>query len=206
MKKFTTLQLLIGGLLLVVFYSCAPKYGAHFTISSTFYQSKAEEPVVREESQINATHENVPLEIKKIEAKGDEPDYAIVSKDRIITVVPNPSIEKLVKKHEERVEEIERSGLESKAVKKELKKEKKRASKEIKKAVKEEIKEIKKMQDRNESDNYVLMMILAVLIPPLAVGLTYGIVDKFWISLLLTLLFWLPGAIYSLIVVNNHYK
>ncbi|ELR70035.1 hypothetical protein C900_04405 [Fulvivirga imtechensis AK7] len=206
MKKFTILQLLTGSLLLVVFYSCAPKYGAHFTNSGTFYQSKAEEPAVRQEDEVEIAQENTPVEIKRMEAKGEEPGYAIVSKDRVLTVVPNPSIEKLVKKHKERVEEIESSGLESKATRKELRKEKKRASKEIRKAVKEEVKEIRKIEGHNESDQYVLMMILAVLIPPLAVGLTYGIVDKFWISLLLTLLFWLPGAIYSLIVVNNYYK
>ncbi|MTI26812.1 YqaE/Pmp3 family membrane protein [Fulvivirga kasyanovii] len=50
------------------------------------------------------------------------------------------------------------------------------------------------------------MMILAVIIPPLAVGLTYGVIDKFWISLLLTILFFIPGMIYSLIVVHNHFR
>ncbi|MEO5572391.1 MAG: YqaE/Pmp3 family membrane protein [Bacteroidia bacterium] len=44
-------------------------------------------------------------------------------------------------------------------------------------------------------------MVLCILLPPLAVGLKYGIVDKFWISLLLTLLFWIPGVIYALLVV-----
>jgi uncharacterized membrane protein YqaE (UPF0057 family) len=48
-----------------------------------------------------------------------------------------------------------------------------------------------------------LMIVFCVLIPPLAVGLTFGIVDKFWISLLLTLLFWIPGVIYALIVVTQ---
>ncbi|TRX60881.1 YqaE/Pmp3 family membrane protein [Fulvivirga sp. M361] len=50
------------------------------------------------------------------------------------------------------------------------------------------------------------MMILAFIIPPLGVGLTYGLTSEFWISLLLTILFWLPGAIYSLFVVHQHYK
>ena len=46
------------------------------------------------------------------------------------------------------------------------------------------------------------IILFAILIPPLGVGLKFGIVDKFWISLVLTLLFWLPGAIYSVIVVT----
>lgn len=49
-----------------------------------------------------------------------------------------------------------------------------------------------------------LLVILAVLLPPLAVYLKEGEINsRFWISLLLTLLFWLPGMIYSLLVVLN---
>ena len=52
------------------------------------------------------------------------------------------------------------------------------------------------------SDNTVLLVILAILLPPLAVYLHQGEINsKFWISLLLTLLFWLPGVIYALIVI-----
>ena len=52
------------------------------------------------------------------------------------------------------------------------------------------------------SSNTVLLAILAILLPPLAVYLHENEVNtKFWISLLLTLLFWIPGVIYALIVV-----
>lgn len=50
----------------------------------------------------------------------------------------------------------------------------------------------------------VLYIILAILIPPLAVGLLYGISTEFWISLILTILFFIPGMIYSLIVVLGY--
>ena len=44
--------------------------------------------------------------------------------------------------------------------------------------------------------------ILLCLIPPLAVALWFdGITTEFWISLILTLLFWLPGFIYAIIVI-----
>lgn len=204
MKKFNQFQLIAFCLLLMVVASCAPKYGAHFNQSGSYYTADAEEPVANKgQHEENAP----PIEVKKMEAADGEASgkYAIVSKDRIIPVVPNPSVERLVKKHEENVRKIESSGLESSEMKKKLKKEKKRARKEIKKEVKKEIKEIRKSSE-TASDSYILMMILAVLLPPLAVGLVYGIVDKFWISLLLTLLFWLPGAIYALIVVNDYYK
>jgi uncharacterized membrane protein YqaE (UPF0057 family) len=52
------------------------------------------------------------------------------------------------------------------------------------------------------SDNTVLLVILAILLPPLAVYLHEGQINtKFWISILLTLLFWVPGVIYALIVI-----
>ena len=47
----------------------------------------------------------------------------------------------------------------------------------------------------------VLYIILAFILPPLAVGLLYGIGTEFWISLVLSLLFFIPGVIYALIKV-----
>ena len=52
------------------------------------------------------------------------------------------------------------------------------------------------------STNTLLLVILALLLPPLAVYLHQGEINtKFWISLILTLLFIIPGIIYALIVV-----
>ncbi len=52
------------------------------------------------------------------------------------------------------------------------------------------------------STNTILLVILAIILPPLAVYLHEGSLNgKFWLSLLLTLLFWLPGVIYALLVV-----
>ena len=45
------------------------------------------------------------------------------------------------------------------------------------------------------------LIVLCIFIPPLAVAIMYGLGDKFWISLILTLLFWIPGVIYALIQV-----
>lgn len=80
-----------------------------------------------------------------------------------------------------------------------------------KKEKKERIKEVKSMirhykaekkSGNAPSDNTILLCILAILLPPLAVYLYEGeINNKFWISLLLTLLFWLPGVIYALVVI-----
>ncbi len=52
------------------------------------------------------------------------------------------------------------------------------------------------------STDKVLLAILAILLPPLAVYLHEGTTNStFWISVLLTLLFWIPGVIFALITV-----
>ncbi|HEX6192511.1 MAG TPA: YqaE/Pmp3 family membrane protein [Chitinophagaceae bacterium] len=80
----------------------------------------------------------------------------------------------------------------------------KKERKERLKDVKKEIKAYKKAKRSGDapSDNMVLLCILAILLPPLAVYLHQGEINtKFWISLLLTLLFWIPGVIYAFIVI-----
>ena len=79
-------------------------------------------------------------------------------------------------------------------------KEKKERLKEVKK----EVKAFKagKRSGGEASTNTLLLVILAIILPPLAVYLHEGEINtKFWIDLLLTLLFFLPGVIYALIVV-----
>lgn len=72
------------------------------------------------------------------------------------------------------------------------------------KEAKKEMKSFKKERRHGQepSTSTLLLVILCILLPPLAVYLHQGVINnKFWISLLLTLLFWLPGVIYALIVV-----
>ena len=55
------------------------------------------------------------------------------------------------------------------------------------------------------NDNKLLAIIFAILIPPVGVVLYENkVTTKFWISLLLTFIFWLPGMIYSLLVVTDN--
>ncbi|TAH03521.1 MAG: YqaE/Pmp3 family membrane protein [Sphingobacteriales bacterium] len=75
--------------------------------------------------------------------------------------------------------------------------------------IKEAKKELKKYKASKKDGNtskketdQTLLIILCILLPPLAVYLKEEEINsKFWISLLLTLLFWLPGVIYALLVV-----
>jgi len=72
------------------------------------------------------------------------------------------------------------------------------------KEAKKEMKAFKaaKKAGKEPSTNTLLLVILAILLPPLAVYLHQGEINsKFWLSLLLTLLFWLPGVIYALILI-----
>ncbi len=60
-----------------------------------------------------------------------------------------------------------------------------------------------KKENRSADDTELLLLvILAILLPPLAVYLYDGsITINFWISLILTLIFWLPGIIFALVYI-----
>jgi uncharacterized membrane protein YqaE (UPF0057 family) len=55
--------------------------------------------------------------------------------------------------------------------------------------------------EKNVEVPFAAIVVCAIFIPPLGVGLMYGIDDYFWIDLVLTLLFFLPGMIFALVVV-----
>jgi len=79
--------------------------------------------------------------------------------------------------------------------------EKKERIKEAKKTWKE-YKAEKRSGKAEGNTNTVLLCILAILLPPLAVYLYEGEVNnRFWISIILTLLFWIPGIIYALVLI-----
>jgi len=80
------------------------------------------------------------------------------------------------------------------------KKEKKHRISDVKKQLK--LFKENQRQGKTDDDQTILLVILAILLPPLAVYLHENAVNtKFWISLLLTILFWVPGVIYALLVV-----
>lgn len=80
------------------------------------------------------------------------------------------------------------------------KKEKKQRLKEVKKQL--NLFKENKAKGMEADEKTILLVILAIILPPLAVYLHQGAINtKFWISLLLTLLFWVPGVIYALMVI-----
>lgn len=52
-----------------------------------------------------------------------------------------------------------------------------------------------------EQRTSVAAIVAAILLPPLGVFLVHGLRPAFWVSVLLTLLGWLPGVVFSLVAV-----
>ena len=78
--------------------------------------------------------------------------------------------------------------------------ERKSRIKEAKKVLKEY--KAEKRAGREAETSLLLLVILAILLPPLAVYLKEGEINsRFWVSLILTLLFWIPGVVFALLVV-----
>lgn len=74
----------------------------------------------------------------------------------------------------------------------------------LSKAEKKDLKTgIKDVLQQNASDSDIVEIIFAILIPPVGVFLHEGITNRFWISLLLTILFFIPGMVYALLVVTD---
>lgn len=78
--------------------------------------------------------------------------------------------------------------------------ERKMRLKEVKAVIKDYKKE--KREGKEPQTSTLLLVLITILLPPLGVYLHEGVINnKFWIDLLLTLLFYVPGLIYGLIVV-----
>ncbi|KAI9594663.1 hypothetical protein BDF19DRAFT_423418 [Syncephalis fuscata] len=47
----------------------------------------------------------------------------------------------------------------------------------------------------------IVLVILAIILPPLAVFLRYNLRFEFWLSLILTIIGWVPGIVYAIFVI-----
>lgn len=73
--------------------------------------------------------------------------------------------------------------------------------KEVKKQFRKDLKKAAKNNQAKGGVGKLLLIIIAVLAPPIAMLLYDGLSGRFWLSLLLTILFYLPGLIYTLVVI-----
>lgn len=60
------------------------------------------------------------------------------------------------------------------------------------------------MSNQKEKIMGILDIILAILLPPLAVGLRTGINGTFFLNVVLTIIGWLPGVIHAFIVLSKN--
>ena len=208
MKKINYTFLLSSFMALIFMASCSStKYGAHFQPSSqaSYAHKKQDNKDVelhaqQEEAAAQAVEE-IAARSGAAEAQSDVLPSAGSLKE--LMAVEMPDEEELTAGQQEVLTET-RERL-------------KKMTRQEKRALKREIRNLKfsdytkelpaYARDMGElqgdiSENTLVLVLLAIFIPPLAVYLHQGeINNKFWISLLLTLLFYLPGQIYSLLVV-----
>lgn len=120
----------------------------------------------------------------------------VVKKPKSAEVVKTPAVKENIslEKREMTVTEAEALAMAKERISNMTKAEKKELKKEIREAYR---------QDRRGGGANIIEIILAILLPPLAVFLHDGIGTSFWISIILWLLFIIPGIIYALLVVTD---
>lgn len=187
---------------LFMLMSCSPEYGAHFAPSkqapSVAVQEQQSEAVAPLEADVP---EDVPAVVEeRATAAGAE---------KVITDIEVPAIAP---------EKTAITAKEQRKVLRQFKKKLKSMNDEEREAFKNQVvnqlKEQQKGMNLSAADNaseqdtargavsLALLIVLAIILPPLAVFLHQGEINtKFWISLVLSLLFLVPGIIYAFLVI-----
>lgn len=200
---FTWSSLLV---MLLFVAGCSPKYGAHFAPAKhDAYAGSDEYPTAvvtaPEQTPLLAAE---PAEVPGAAAKRAE--EAGVETVVLEPVAPVPATEAVVSVKKQQ-----------KKVLRELRQKLKHMSKAEREVFGEQV--LHQLQQQHLSNGFtasdaaplapppadidpVLLTIITIFIPPLGVYLHQGVInEKFWISLVLTILFFIPGLIYSLLVI-----
>lgn len=107
----------------------------------------------------------------------------------VVVVTPKAAVEKT---------EVNEAALSKKELRKQERKEKRETRRQFRQQVKEWFKGLRGTM----SDSLLLLVIVTILLPPLGMYLYEGAAtNRFWISLVLWLLFYVPGLIYTLYVI-----
>ncbi|MCR9252678.1 MAG: YqaE/Pmp3 family membrane protein [bacterium] len=180
--------------LIIIFQNCSPKYTASFQKTDSKYYNTS-----------NQTVENKELE-EQIVVETTQPELLASTNEEVVEQIIT---ENVIKSKVERSKQLENANKNlnerEKEILSEVRESLKSMTKEEKKALrstfKEKLKEMKK-SDRRDDAAFVLIVILSIIIPPVGMLLYEGeITNRFWLSLVLTLLGYLPGLIYTLYVV-----
>lgn len=187
--------------MLWLFAACSPQYGAHFSPSKQSPSVATKKNVEQVAPLVTEQPAAAPI---AVEARAEKTGATEVATDVAApAVATTPAAPEMSAKEQRKVIRELRSKLKGMT----------KAEREaFKIQVRNQLKQQQAAMNVSEDDqrdggggaavSTVLLVILAILIPPLAVFLHQGAINtKFWISLVLTLLFVLPGIIYSLLVV-----
>lgn len=208
MKQTNFFSFLLSIMVVAFMASCSStQYAGHFAPSK--YDAHAQQKKEPVQDKIIASQEEAPAEaLQEIasssgatEVKSDAVPQAVTLK-KLITEAEMPSEKELTGNQQEILAETrERLQNMTRQEKRDLKREVRKIS------LAEYTKDLPAYENlgvngAQQIENQLLLIIVTILVPPLGVFLHQGVINtKFWISLLLTLLFYIPGLIYSLIVV-----
>lgn len=205
MKIKSLLHLVVVLLAGQFLFSCSSAEYYKFSAQKPEAYNKIKEKPAAEPAEVQQTMSDVALaaaneEVQEAktaplaEASTAETAPAVV-KTKTAEVVKTPAADATVslEKREMTVAEAEALAMAKERLANMTKAEKKELKKEIREAYR---------QDRAGGAN-IIEIILAILLPPLAVFLHDDIGTSFWISIILWLLFIIPGIIYALLVVTD---
>lgn len=207
MKQINYFSFLLSLMVMGVFASCSStQYAAHFAPSK--YDAQAQNKKELPAEEVLASRDEAPEAVEEIaersgatEVKTDAVPRA-ASLKKLISETEMPDESELTARQQEILAETrERLQNMTRQEKRELKREIRNIN------LAEYTKDLPSyapmgITENQQVENTLLLVIITILIPPLGVFLHQGTINnKFWISLILTLLFYVPGLIYSLIVV-----
>lgn len=192
-------SLLFCIVLLAMLSSCAPKYGAHFQATpGQSYARQDDQPQKQQSIVEKSTPDPVLTKTMALLANDEElsPSQALVSRSEAemkhLQLPQFTEEDQLLKEIKARIAAM--TAKEKRALKHQIK----AAVSEYK--TKHAVAEAEAPQQADT--DLLLLVIITILLPPLGMFLYEGdITSRFWISLLLTLLFYVPGLIYTLVVI-----
>ena len=195
MKKTLKIILLSVFLLPLLFTSCSTSLEVSKRKHRKGYHVNWVKAPKSSQEQTSSKYDVVEPEAKKI-TEVDVQDAELQELTKSST-----SNDQVTHQEEVNVKEVDTKERNQTAVSEMSRKERRALMKSFRKEVKKLRKKGAHSLDVDDDDvKTILIVVLCFLLPPLAVYLLAGLGDKFWISLILTLLFWIPGIVYAILV------
>ncbi|WP_439882968.1 YqaE/Pmp3 family membrane protein [Pontibacter sp. MBLB2868] len=198
MKIRNLLNLLVVLLVGQLMFACSSaKYYEFAAHKPEAFNKAKEKPAVTDQEKAETTLSQIALEAAtaKDQENASAPILEASAAKPAPAVLPKPVVkEEVATANTATLTEAEALAMAKENIASLTKSEKRELKKDLKEAVR---------QDRGRSGTSIIELVLAVLLPPLAVFLHDGIGTSFWINIILTLLFIIPGIIHALLVVTD---